>query len=111
MDPLTQILAGMTVARAFPAPEKEPRLAPAVWVGIVAASLPDIDVLLPPVVTGQKEEFMLFHRGWSHTLLIAPLLAIVAVAVVRLVLRWGWAQPLPLPAVAPSLRSQRKGLT
>lgn len=83
----------MTVARAFPASENETRVVPAVWVGILAASLPDVDVLLPPVVTGQKEEFMLFHRGWSHTLLIAPLLAVVAVALVRLVLRVGWGHP------------------
>lgn len=90
MDPLTQILAGMTVARAFPRPET----APVVWVGIVAASLPDADVFLPPVFTGANAEFMLFHRGWSHTLLIAPVLAALAVLGVRLVRRWSSGEPL-----------------
>lgn len=93
MDPLTQTLAGVLVAKAFrrpaPAAAPAPSFDATVWVGLLAANLPDIDVLLPPVVTGEKEEFMLFHRGWSHTLLIAPLLAALAVLVVRLVRREG----------------------
>lgn len=91
MDPLTQTLAGVLVAKAFPRPKETAAPAPsvdvAVWVGLLAANLPDLDVLLPPVVTGEKEEFMLFHRGWSHTLLMAPLLAALAVLIVRLVRR------------------------
>lgn len=88
MDTLTHGLIGVALA-ALPAPralrsEPAPPRA-AVLVSVLAAELPDLDYLLP------AEDSVLHtlsaHRGYSHSLLAAPLVAAVATLLTRLCFR------------------------
>ena len=96
VDNLTHTLVGVAVGRTFDRREGTAASA-AVWTGIVASNLPDIDSFLPPVVTGTKIDFLLHHRGWTHTLVLLPVLAAVSVAAVLAFRAWRAGRTDPRP--------------
>ncbi len=70
MDSLTQITLGAAVGEAVAG--REGRAKAPLW-GAFFGMLPDLDVLANPVLT--EAQALLFHRGPSHSLLLALLLA------------------------------------
>lgn len=78
MDPLTHILMGATTAQlGF-----RQRLGRgATWAAIVATVVPDLDILAGPVLRAVGADLdggnpWAIHRGLSHSLLVAPILAL-----------------------------------
>ena len=85
MDPVTHSLTGLALARAG-----LNRAAPHATLLLIAASnAPDIDIVSGLFGTAPYLEF---HRGPTHSLLFAPLCALLPVAF----LRWGLRRPVPL---------------
>ncbi len=82
MDNVTHTLAGLAVAelayqvrvrKAAP----DPALRGAAWLSAgIASNLPDLDVLLTPLLQPPLG-YVLHHRGHTHTLLLAPPLALL----------------------------------
>lgn len=70
MDSLTQITLGAAVGEAVAG--REGRAKAPLW-GAFFGTLPDLDVLADPVLT--EAQALLFHRGPSHSLLFALVLA------------------------------------
>jgi inner membrane protein len=80
MDSLTQITLGAAVGEAVAG--REARGKAPLW-GAFLGTLPDLDVLANPFLT--EAQSLLFHRGPSHSLLVAALLApLLGVALARL---------------------------
>jgi inner membrane protein len=75
MDSLTHILTGVAVGQVFS--EEKDRFKPLIW-GAIAGNIPDLDVVFQLFIS--PESSMLFHRGFSHSLLLwalfSPLLAL-----------------------------------
>lgn len=91
MDNVTHAIAGMLLAEAgMRSPwgrSPSPRLRPAVFVtSILANNLPDLDFVYT-AVTGGKLGYLLHHRGHTHTLLAAPLFALLCALGL-----WVWAR-------------------
>ncbi|HXJ40073.1 MAG TPA: metal-dependent hydrolase, partial [Bryobacteraceae bacterium] len=78
MDNLTHSLVGLFLARAG-FRHATPR-GPAIL--ILAANAPDLDVLS---ALGGAAEYIRWHRHLSHSLLAIPVMALIAVALVRLI--------------------------
>ncbi|MGH9662682.1 MAG: metal-dependent hydrolase, partial [Bryobacteraceae bacterium] len=84
MDNLTHTLTALALSRAG-----LDRLTPhAAWILVVAANAPDIDVAAG---LAGSIEYLRYHRGYTHALAVAPLLAVAPVALVRAVAR----RPIP----------------
>ena len=94
LDNITHSLAGAAVAelavrlRAWRKPdEKVPALRGALWLtSMVASNAPDIDIVLTPVLRSPLG-YLLHHRGHTHTVLLAPVLAALSVLI-----GWLWAR-------------------
>jgi len=91
MDTITQGLLGAATAQlGF----RQRIGRDATWVAAGAAVVPDLDVLLPPLlrlvgVAGDDMAFLRIHRGLSHSLLFAPVLSLlIALLWWRLRRRW-----------------------
>ncbi|MGH8676086.1 MAG: metal-dependent hydrolase [Burkholderiales bacterium] len=90
MDTLTHALSGALLARATAPRDAPPRSIPRrIAAGFFACAFPDIDFVLGfagPV------EYLLYHRGATHSLLLLPLWAIVVAWLLAKVLREprGW---------------------
>jgi inner membrane protein len=100
MDNLTHTAIGLFLARIGPG-KWSPR---ATAIILVAANIPDADVVS---AAGGSLNYLNFHRHLTHSLLFAPLMALAAVALVRLVGRkpvaWPRAFAAALLAVASHL--------
>jgi len=98
LDPLTHLLTGACIART--GLNRSSTLATAVIV--VAAELPDVDILLE--LAGPVFGFQ-HHRGFTHTFLGVPLDALVAVLLVfvwqKLRRRWRTSKTQPNPPPTP----------
>src|SRR5688572_33078538 len=81
MDNLTHALAGAALARTRLGSMS--RLAPLVLV--LGANLPDVDVVWSMV--GGKENYLVHHRGFTHSLLGVVVGAVVLAAICRFVER------------------------
>lgn len=98
MDSLSQLVLGAAVAAAC-VPARHRRKA--LLVGAALGTLPDLDVL---VDYGDAVSNMTFHRGFSHSLFVLPVVALLLWAVLRRFWSpvreapraWGWAILLPL---------------
>jgi inner membrane protein len=83
VDTVTHILLGAVTAQlGF-----RGRIGPgATWAAVAAAAAPDVDVVLAPIVastgieTGEGFEHFAAHRGLTHSLILAPVLAVVVAA-------------------------------
>lgn len=90
MDNPTHLLAGYFMSRAG-----LNRLTPnATAILLLAANIPDIDIL---ALAGGGINYLHWHRSWTHTVLLSPVMAWASVAMVRLVAR------KPLPWIAATL--------
>ena len=80
MDTLTHGLAGAVLARTSTG-----RLAAraALFTGLVAAMLPDLDILF----LRTRLDYLRFHRGWTHSFLVLPVFALAVALLTRLVFR------------------------
>ena len=71
---------------------------------VIAANIPDIDVVS---AAGGPLNYLAYHRHLTHSLLFMPVMALAAVAVVRLArrkpVRWAWAFFAALIAVGSHL--------
>jgi inner membrane protein len=80
MDTFTHGLAGSALARiavSADSPSERAGASAALWIGAVAAMLPDLDILLFP----SRLDYLQDHRSWTHSFLVLPVLALaVAVA-------------------------------
>lgn len=72
MDSLTQIVLGAAVAAAI-APARHRRAA--LLTGAALGTLPDLDSIPLALLTDDPVALMTQHRGFSHSLLVLPLLA------------------------------------
>ncbi len=101
MDPITHTLAGLTLSRAG-----LNRIAPyATPIALLAANAPDIDVLAAPWGTAT---YLHYHRHITHALIMMPVMAALAVLVVRPFARkkrfeWRGAYVIALVALASHL--------
>jgi membrane-bound metal-dependent hydrolase YbcI (DUF457 family) len=80
MDTISHGLAGSLFSRAL---TDTPGARAALWVGGVAAMLPDLDFLF----IGSKLDYLRDHRSWTHSFLIMPFLALAIALVARIFLR------------------------
>ena len=55
---------------------------------LIAANIPDIDIV---ALAGGGANYLHWHRYWTHTFVLAPVLAFATVVLVRL----AWRKPLP----------------
>lgn len=82
MDPVTHLAAG---ALGFQATQKSvgsPRFY--LWYCLLASAIPDADNVMSRF---GPEAYLLYHRGISHSILLAPVLALFLAGVYRLVVR------------------------
>ncbi len=80
MDTLTHGLAGSVLARSF---ADRPGARVALWTGLVAAMLPDLDVLF----IHTRLDYLRLHRGWTHSFVALPVFAFAVALLARLVFR------------------------
>ena len=86
MDNITHSLAGVLVAelaldvrRRLGRGEPDERTTRAAWItSIVANNAPDLDLILTPLTSGRLG-YLLHHRGHTHTLALAPIVALIPV--------------------------------
>lgn len=78
MDSLTQIVLGAAVAAVF-VPAEHRRAA--LLAGAALGTLPDLDVFAINALTADPVERMVRHRGFSHSLLVLPVLGVML---------WAW---------------------
>ena len=102
MDSITQIVLGASVAAAI-APAGHRRAA--LLAGAALGTLPDLDVFIVNALTENPVERMTWHRGFSHSLLMLPLIGTFIWALFRwrpgfrvaqAPMRWFWAIQLAL---------------
>jgi inner membrane protein len=51
------------------------------WTGLISSNLPDLDTPLG----GGRLAYLLHHRGWTHTLLFLPLIAVASVCLAKFI--------------------------
>jgi inner membrane protein len=100
MDNLTHSLTGLALARAG-----LDRICPrATLLLIVSANIPDCDIV---GLLGGRLEYLEVHRGYTHSLLLSPAMALLSVGIVALLyrekLRWTRAWLLCCVGVASHL--------
>jgi inner membrane protein len=80
MDTVTHGIAGSVFARTV---TSRPGARAALLFGLVAGMLPDIDI----VFASDRLSYLRIHRGWTHSFVYLPLLALGVALVARLVFR------------------------
>src|SRR4029450_8720756 len=109
MDNVTHSVAGLLLAESMARlrarganPEPSARFgATAAIASMIAANLPDADLFYSGI-GGDRLRYMLHHRGYTHTVVVAVLGAVLVWAVVTLLWR-GRAREWPGRQEAPSL--------
>jgi inner membrane protein len=100
MDPLTHTATGLFLSRAG-LNRWTPRATPIL---LLAANAPDIDIV---ALAGGSLSYLRWHRHITHSLIAAPVLALITVAVVKLAgrkaIRWPGAVAAALVAVGSHL--------
>ena len=91
MDTISHGLAGSVFSRTL---SDSPGARAALWVGGIAAMLPDLDFLF----IASRLNYLRDHRSWTHSFLVMPFLALAVALVARLFARttrlsvlWLWA--------------------
>jgi inner membrane protein len=101
MDNITHSLVGALTAESalallkYKKPEAPltPKIRIAFWLAaILANNFPDLDCVVPFFVEPKRLQYLLQHRGYTHTLMLAPFQALFIVGVF---LGWGKYKKLP----------------
>lgn len=79
MENVTHSLIGLLLARATG--RWVGSLRGAIWAAVLASNLPDADIVLGPFFEDRRLGYLVHHRGYTHTLLGAVALAVVATGV------------------------------
>jgi inner membrane protein len=96
LDNLTHTLSGLVTARLYPASRLSMKTR--YIAGALAASAPDLDILLAPI---SSQLYILHHRGETHSLLMLPLWALLLSWLFSLLFRSNnWRDFYGLTAVA-----------
>lgn len=93
MENIAHTLIGVTLGRTLQrtrlASAKSARFTKALfWTAVIGNNLPDSDFVLPPIVGGGNVGYLLHHRGHTHTLIWAPVLALLGVALTGWITRY-----------------------
>ena len=80
MDTLTHGLAGSVLARSL---TDRPGAKAALSIGLVAAMLPDLDILF----LSTRLDYLRYHRGWTHSFVVLPFFSLTLALAARLVFR------------------------
>lgn len=80
MDTLSHGLAGSVLSRAF---SDHPEVRAVFWVGAIAAMIPDLDFLF----MATKLDYLRDHRGWTHSFVVLPFLALAIALAAKSVVR------------------------
>ena len=80
MDTLTHGVAGSVLTRSL---ARRPGARAALFTGLVAAMLPDLDILF----LRTRLDYLRFHRGWTHSFVALPVFSLAVAALLRLILR------------------------
>jgi inner membrane protein len=75
------VTLGTLAARDEVAPGKQ-----VILTAVIASNLPDFDFFSKFLYGGSNLAYLLQHRGWSHTVLLSPVLAIASVWLMRWIL-------------------------
>jgi inner membrane protein len=101
MDNLTHSLIGAALARALPAKYRKPEF---YWASVLANNLPDADFVVRFWPGTKPLDYLVHHRGYTHTFLLAPVLALAAAAIAKRIARADrWAPGLYAVALAGCL--------
>lgn len=76
MDNITHTLVGIAAGEGLAQTRKKDRL-PLWLASALANNLPDLDVILTAFFLKGKTNYLLHHRGHTHTFLLSPLLALL----------------------------------
>ncbi len=105
MDNVTHTLIGITLGHVCTLRRSRYRRLE-IWTAMVASNLPDLDILLPQALSDGKLGYLLQHRGYSHALIFAIPLGLLAGLLIakaaKLELR-AWPQLLGVGASAAVL--------
>ena len=80
VDTLTHGLAGSVLARSA---TERPGARAALAIGLVAAMLPDLDILF----LSDRLSYLRYHRGWTHSFVVLPFFALAVALASRLLFR------------------------
>jgi inner membrane protein len=87
MDPITHAAAGLAISQVLPGPSR----GLSALAGLAFALLPDIDYLL---TFYDRLAFLRHHRGFTHSIIALPLLALLGALLGRLLGGPRWFRPL-----------------
>jgi inner membrane protein len=80
MDNITHTLIGVTLALGISREQTPPRNQ-AIMASIVASNIADFDFLAAFIYGGGNLGYLMQHRGWSHTLIASPILAVISLGI------------------------------
>jgi inner membrane protein len=106
MDNITHSLIGLAAGESVARITKKQRVP--IWIASAAANnLPDLDVLITSFIFKGKANYLLHHRGHTHTLLLAPLLSLFLAVLLFIVWRskkdFPWREVLLVVFLGPFL--------
>ena len=84
MDNVTHTLIGAAFARALPERFRRPEI---YWASVLANNAPDSDVIVHFLPGSTDFDYLLHHRGYTHTLLAVPLLGLLSAAAAKRIAR------------------------
>jgi inner membrane protein len=106
MDNITHSLIGLAAGESVARITKKQRVP--IWIASAAANnLPDLDVLITSFIFKGNANYLLHHRGHTHTLLLAPLLSLFLAFLIFIVWRskkdFPWKEVLLVTFLGPFL--------
>ncbi len=96
MDNITHTLIGAGFARALPKKFRRPEI---YWACVIGNNIPDADFLYKFWPSTTALDYLLHHRGYTHTVLLTPILALGTAVLARWAGRARWSASLYLFAV------------
>lgn len=80
MDNLTHSIIGASVARLLPERYRRPEI---YWASVIANNLADSDVIVRLIPGGTPFDYLIHHRGYTHTFLAVPALGLLSAAIAK----------------------------
>lgn len=91
MDNITHTLIGAGLARALPAKYQRPEI---YWACVIGNNIPDADFLMKLWPSTTALEYLVHHRGYTHTFLLTPVLGLCTAAIARKIAGTIWSRAL-----------------